>query len=83
MIRAPNIAQNKIAKFLIPDKLRFSFITMRVTSSLLAASATAANADIAAHLIAADASFWSNAAKITGSADAILRAVSLSPEIKN
>jgi hypothetical protein len=56
---------------------------MRVTSSFLAATATAANADIAAHLIAADASFWSNAAKITGSADAILRAVSLSPEIKN
>ena len=53
---------------------------MKITSAFLAASATAANADIAAHLIAADASFWSNAAKLTGSADAILRAVSLSPE---
>ena len=53
---------------------------MKITSAFLAASATAANADIAAHLIAADASFWSNAAKLTGSADAILRAVNLSPE---
>ena len=49
---------------------------MKVLSSLLAASAFASNSDIAAHLIAADSSFWTNAAKITGSADAILRAVS-------
>ncbi|CBY31037.1 unnamed protein product [Oikopleura dioica] len=47
---------------------------MKVTCFFLAASATAGNADIAAHLIVADSSFWSNAAKITGSADAILRA---------
>ena len=52
---------------------------MKVTSALLAASATASNADIAAHLIAADASFWSNAGKITGNADAILRAVNQKP----
>lgn len=52
------------------------FFRMKVLSTILAASAFASNADIAGHLIAADSSFWANAAKITGSSDAILRAVS-------
>jgi hypothetical protein len=49
---------------------------MKVLSSIIAASAFASSADISGHLIAADSSFWANAAKITGSADSILRAVS-------